>query len=244
MKNLPKYIDNAPIDTVVRFIENLSAFGIDIGFDGNSGNEIRKPIASKLDLSDFHALEERLLKENTAITIITAGSLWATYASWHLKGDEKTPYLKKSVAYYEAAEAITTLAQPEGIEARRRLARILIDRLAVRNLDRGISLMEELFSLNKSYTPTYATYLQGLNLAKRYREAVNRANEIIAHSPSGVAPGLHKIKAVSLRAIIRQSKKDGALDAALSASCELLSNEYSTPNDEKVNRNLRALLRK
>lgn len=212
---------------------SLSAIGSSVSTSRSETN-IQLPLAPRLDLSDYENLNKLLSKGKTSKARLAQGNLWQTYVFWHAKGDERTPFLKRSIEYYEKAVELTTLDDKEGIESHLKLARILIEYPAVRDLQRGISIMDKVYEKRKEYTPAYAAYLQALILNKQHHRVIELAEEISANSPNGTAPAVHKIKVKALRSIIRECRKKGEQKAAFMASCEIIKSTYSTENDKKI----------
>ncbi|WP_404298044.1 hypothetical protein [Halomonas sp.] len=227
-------LDNKSIDELVELVGGLSAVGYTIDNKQEIDDDMQRPLAARLQLVDFEKLDMRLAEESGGRANLARGGLWQTYVFWHLKGDARNCYLERAVKCYETSVIQTTLEEQNGIDARLALARILIDYPATRDLPRGLSLMEEVYGASSDYVPAYSTYLQALNLDKQYRKVVEVANDMIAHSSARVAPAVHKIKAKALRAIVRESKKNGDIQESLLASVELMNSQYSTANDRKT----------
>lgn len=95
----------------------------------------------KIMLQDLHEFEEYAERYSSSTLFGLAGQGWALFSIWYRrKNDDKTTPLRKAIALTEKALTINSNNE----EAKSILGEILIERVQVRDLERGLKLLEEL----------------------------------------------------------------------------------------------------
>lgn len=91
--------------------------------------------------SDLLFLEKKAFEYSSARLFIQTGEGWENFTFWYRRKneDKKTP-LKKAISMYEEALKI----EPDNINAKTGLASILIEKVQVRNIEKGLGILKRI----------------------------------------------------------------------------------------------------
>jgi hypothetical protein len=129
---------------------------------------------------------------------------YRNYCAWFVRGDNRQTYLKKSVDCFERALTI----DPQCLTAQSELAYLLIEEKQVRNLERGIFLLERL-DASGDLSESVAISLQK---ARRQLGQIEQVPVITDFTQVAVAPAALREQRTLYRALIRKYKKSGEVD--------------------------------
>ncbi len=200
-------------------------------------------------LSIIEQVESQYPRNNSAELEYWLGITWRNYTAWFIRGDDRKAHLEKTVAHLERAYEIekahsganlTDYADVLGI--------LLVEESTVRNLPRGIALLESVFQNTREYDPYLCAYAEAIYKIGEYQKAAEialelhrraeRSNEWKGSIP--LAP--IRIAAKSYRAEIKELKSERRFRDALSISEKLVQTDFATANDLKVHRKLQESL--
>jgi len=90
---------------------------------------------------DLLVFEKKASEYSSAKLYIQAGKGWENFTIWYRrkKDDKRTP-LKKSILMFEEALKI----EPDNVDAKTGLASILIEKVQVRNIEKGVKILNEI----------------------------------------------------------------------------------------------------
>jgi len=179
------------------------------------------------------------------------GIAWRNFTAWYIRGEERRGYLEKAVSYLEKAYEIEKrFSGNRWKQYAGEWGRLLIDEKIVRDLEKGITILEELYINETDYEPTLYHYADGLYKKGEFEKAAEVALELINRAAKtelfkdGVPPGLKKIAAKVDRALIRKYKKEGSLNKAIEISERLLENPAASERDKLNHEKLKKTLGK
>jgi len=169
------------------------------------------------------------------------GGAWKYYTALFVRGPDRKPYLQRALRYYEQAYEMEALRSPASANRyAATLGSMLVDHPLVRELERGIALLECAFLATTDYEPVFCSYAEALYKTGDYEKAAAVAAELHKRAcaseawKSGAPPAPMRIAAKAYRAIVRGMRKQGRLAEALQVSGKLLETGASSTNDEVV----------
>lgn len=169
------------------------------------------------------------------------GGAWRCYTAWFIRGDDRKPYLEKTAMYLE--RAYTLEKSSSGVKWMTYasvLGGLLVEEAMIRDLQRGIPLLESVFQSTQDYEPLLCTYAEGVYKTGDYQKAAAIATELHRRAKKSnewkdiVPPAPMRIAAMAYRAQIKQLKKDGKTKEALAVSEKLLHTGAATDNDQRI----------
>ena len=179
------------------------------------------------------------------------GIAWRNYTAWFIRGDDRKPNLEKAIAHLESAYEIEQAQSGANVVTYAdELGVILVEEASVRNLERGIALLETVFQTNRGYDPYLCSYAEAIYKAGDYRKAADIAFELHRRAKrskewkDSPPPAPMRIAAKALRAEINKLRKSASYKDALSISGKLIQTNFATSNDRKIHDKLQLLLTK
>jgi tetratricopeptide (TPR) repeat protein len=191
-------------------------------------------------LGTIEAIESQYPSTDSAELEYWLGIAWRNYNSWFVRGDSRVLTLQKAIAHFERATVLE-----EGGSTQRwntyasELGTILVEEALVRDLERGIAILETVFQSTTDYEPRLCAYAEAIYKTGDYREAAEVATELHKRAKSSrewhnqPPPAPMRIAAKAYRAYIKQLRKEGRTDEALAMSRELLRTGAATENDQR-----------
>ncbi len=173
------------------------------------------------------------------------GIAWRNYTAWFVRGDERKPYLEKAITHFDKAYKMETESKGTNwITYASELGKLLIDEAIVRDLDRGIFLLGQVYDNTTDYEPELCSYADALYKANRFQEAADVAISLNKRASKSqrwrdsIPPAPMAIAARAYRAQVKQYKKENQLKKAIMASTRLLETGCATDNDKRVHAQL------
>jgi hypothetical protein len=227
-----------PTSEAVRSLQQVASFGL--------GPQPTQPQM----LETVQRIEEQYPASNSAELEYWLGITWRNYTAWFVRGDERKQYLEKAVVHLERAYALEKANRDsKWMTYACELGLLLIDEALVRDLERGISLLEPVFQSTQDYEPLLCSYAEALYKMGDYERAASVATELHKRAKNSnewkrnIPPAPMRIAAMAYRAEVKQLRKDDRDNEALSASNSLLTTGAASENDRKIHEKLKAAVR-
>jgi len=173
------------------------------------------------------------------------GGAWKYFSALFVRGPDRKPYLQRSLRHYERAYELEALRTRAGVNRyAATLGNILVNHPLVRDLERGIMLLESAFLATATYEPVFCSYAEALYKAGEYQKTADVATELHRRAcaseewKGSVPPAPMNIAGKAYRAIVRGLRKEGRLEEAMRISERLLGTGAATKNDETVHERL------
>lgn len=167
-------------------------------------DDIKKSEYAKEMLSILNKIEEQNMKnENSDICYMLSIS-YRNYCSWFVRGDDRRIWLNKCVELLKKSLQIN----PDNIDAKSELGRLLIEEKLIRDIEKGIHLLDDLKTINAM--PSYLNSI--LSKAQRQLGYIgdNKSfNLCLFDDPS---PAVFREERKRFRALIRKYKKENSLE--------------------------------
>jgi len=182
------------------YIKELEELSNGLGEYANM-NTLTDEITSKGDilLSKIEQIEVKTKNITDSKLSYALAIVYSNYSSWYRRGDERKFFLEKSIFLLNQSISLS----PQNIEAKAELGHILIDYKIVRNLSKGIKLLEEL--QNNNELPTYLNSTLAEAKRKIGKIENNNFNLCSFQDPS---PAVFREERKRFRALIRKYKKE------------------------------------
>jgi tetratricopeptide (TPR) repeat protein len=152
-------------------------------------------------LSVIQVIEGQSADSQNASLFCALAIAYRNYCAWFVRGNDRQLHLEKVVSCFERALAL----DPDYVSAKSELAYTLIEEKQVRNLEKGVALLEEL-KLSGNLSETMAISLQK---AQRQMGQAKRTPTISNFARLSVYLGALAEQRKTYRALIRQYKKSG-----------------------------------
>jgi hypothetical protein len=168
-------------------------------------NTITEKIKLKGDnlLSKIEQIEvetKNIINSKLSYTLAIA---YYNYCSWYRRGDERKEILEKSISLLNQSIFLS----PQNIESKAKLGHMLIDYKIIRDLSKGIKLLEELRDNNE--LPVYLNS----TLAEAKRKIGNiENNNFNLCSFQDPSPAVFREERKRFRALIRKYKKENRIE--------------------------------
>jgi tetratricopeptide (TPR) repeat protein len=107
-------------------------------------------------LQKLHDIENQIKMSTDAQILYLIGAAFENYTAWYQRGDSRKIYLEKAIEYLEKSLTL----EPNNCKCKIRLGMLLIDQKIVRNLNRGIQLLNDVDKCAESSTYYYKTSLE------------------------------------------------------------------------------------
>lgn len=190
------------------------------------------------------------------------GIAWRNYTAWHVRGDERKPFLEKATAYFRHAFKIAKNQLPVRLPLEKRhyiesldqitiasdLGFILVGEAIIRDLDEAEPILAFVAENTQEYEPCLCPYAELYYKKGNYKraaeialDAYNRAKQspewkdVIPPAPIGIA-------GMAYRALGRNAKKQGKIKEAAEWYQKIVDLEIATDNDQKTLKKLRQMV--
>lgn len=198
------HINSSSSQDINNYIQRLEELSNGFGEYANI-QTITKEIEVKGDelLSQIEQIEE--LTKNTIDSKLyyAIAMAYHSYCSWYKRGDEQKYFLEKTLSLLNKSIEIS----PNN-EAKAELGHLLIEKKAVRNLAKGIELLEELNQNNQMPSYLNAT----LSKAKRQLGEIPNNSFSLCAFKKDPSPAVFREERKRFRALIRQYKKENKVE--------------------------------
>ena len=169
------------------------------------------------------------------------GIVWRNYTAWFVRGDERYAYLEKAVTHLENAISLErSVSDSNWLTYASELGTLLVDEAPIRNLERGISILEGVFNATKSYEPLLCSYAEALYKVKEFDKAAEVGRELHMRAKRSKEWGnmlpsapMNTV-AKAYRAQVKAFRKKGRLNQALASSEKLIKTGLATENDQRI----------
>jgi hypothetical protein len=224
------------IPDAIRSLQRVSSFGLG-----------PQPTQAQM-LRTIEKVETERPNSNSAELEYWLGIAWRNYTAWFIRGDKRKPHLEKAVIHFENAYTLEKGSSgAKWMTYSSELGALLVEEAPVRDLERGIQLLEAVFDSTRDYEPLLCTYADAIYKSGDFHEAAAVAAELHRRAEESgewkdcVPPAPMRIAAKACRARIKQLKKDGKLKEAFAVSETLLQTGAATDNDQRIHEKLAAL---
>jgi len=203
-------------------------------------------------LRRINAIAEEFAGKETFELAFALGSALEYYVALAVRGDARKPLLDRVVGHFERAHAqargqrwteYSFKDEPE-LAAAAALGSLLVRQALVRDLDRGILLLQWAWDRTASYEPYLCQLADGLYMRGEYAEAARIAialHQRAADDPewrSSVPPHPMQTAAKAYRAEARRLKKAGQVKEAVDVLERLASMGCASFSDDRMRREL------
>ncbi len=223
------------ISDAIHSLERVASFGLG-----------PQPTQAQM-LETVQRIEDQYPASHSAELEYWLGIAWRNYTAWFVRGDERKPYLEKAIAHLERAYSLEKANSGQRWKTyASELGALLVDEALMRDLDRGIPLLEAVFQSTQDYEPLLCSYAEAIYKTGDFEKAAAVATELYRRAKSSkewkqnIPPAPMRIAAMAYRAEIKQLKKDGKISEALSISNALLNTGAASDNDRKTHEKLKA----
>ena len=198
------HIDSSSNQDVNNYIQRLEELSNGFGEYANI-QTITKEIEIKGNelLSQIEQIEELTKSIIDSKLSYALAIAYHSYCSWYKRGDEQKYFLEKSLSLLNKSIVIS----PNN-EAKAELGHLLIEKKAVRNLAKGIELLEELNQNNQMPSYLNAT----LSKAKRQLGEIQNNSFNLCVFKKDPSPAVFREERKRFRALIRQYKKENRVE--------------------------------
>jgi tetratricopeptide (TPR) repeat protein len=231
-------------DDLVNSLVEIAAFG--------AGEESAHE-KSNMDIV-LAMVESNVTESSSSMLLYWLGIAWRNYTAWHIRGDDRKPYLERATNYFrqalEKSKHEWPMRQPlnkrhdgaylDQITIAGELGSMLVEEKIIRNLDEGEKILRFVADNTNEYEPCLCAYAELFYKREEYEKAAIialDANNRALHSAEwkdGVPPAPIGIAGMSYRALGRASKKAGDLAGAKKWFGELIKLGVATENDKKI----------
>lgn len=220
------------------------------------------PALSRSNIEEVINKVERLYPESNSYDLeYWLGLALRNYNGWFIRGEERKVYLEKAINHLERAYTLSEGIIPNEYSQDKRhftdyvdrntiaceIGILLIKEAIVRDLEKGINYIKPVFESTKDYYPAFCTYAEAfyklgdyLKAAEIAFESHRRATESLEfkdHIPTSPL----SIAGKSLRAKVKECKKNGDIDFAISLLQKSVDMKIASNNDVKMLNKLKEL---
>jgi hypothetical protein len=227
------YMNKWSAREATRKLEHVFSTGSGSSLEQTQMLELIEAIESQLNMCGDPKLQYWLGVANT------------NYVSWYVRGDKRKPFLERAVTHYERAYMLEKdFGGSKWHEYAGAAGKLLVEEAVIRNLQKGLLLLEAAFSFKQTYEPYMCWYAEGIYKSGSYAHAAEVAMELHLRAAnsiewkSGVPQMPMMIVVKSLRALIRLAKKAKNISEAYSISEKLLKTGAASENDRKIHEQL------
>ena len=151
-------------------------------------------------LREIQQVEDRSKDERYPRVLVDLAIAYRFYTSWYVRGEARKTYLTRAVENLEKALTL----DPSNQQAKTELAYLLVNYVPVRDLERGIELLESLKKEN-ALSETMAIYL---NQAYRQLDRIPEQLAIAEFSKVSMLPASLREDRKRYRTLVRQFRKN------------------------------------
>ncbi len=225
------------VSEAVRLLERACSFGLGA-----------QPTQQEM-LKTIEKIEGQYSNTDSAELQYWLGGTWRCYTAWFIRGEERKSYLQKALIHLE--KAYTIEASNSGVKQNTyacHLGSLLVEEALIRNLERGIQLLETVFKSTSNYEPLLCNYAEALYKSGDYQKSADVATELHRRAreskewKNSIPPAPMRIATKAYRALARELKSGGKLLEAVYVSTRLLDTGFATDNDHKVHKKLAQLV--
>lgn len=199
---VPKTSDVGELTALLNNISN--GLGEYAAYAFNEKNQKNKIEKGQEMLSIITDIDKKSNFLNNASLFYSLAITYQNYCAWFVRDDERQIYIEKCMYFLNKAIS----ASPDNIGAKPELGNLLIEEKVVRNLSKGIEILEELDSDGKM--PSYLNAV--LSKAHRQLGNIELEERFDLCSFKDPSPGVFNEERKRFRALIRKYNKEGEID--------------------------------
>ena len=173
-------------------------------FAFNEENPRKKNKKAQEMLSTISNIEKNSAGLKNSDLYYSIAIAYRNYCAWFVQGDERKFYLKKCVRLLNESISI----EPDSINAKSELGRLLIEEKLIRDLSRGISILENLKQNGKM--PSYLNSI--LSKARRQSGDIEQDDKFNLGAFNDPSPAGFREERKRFRALIRKYKKQNEIE--------------------------------
>lgn len=156
-------------------------------------------------LSIITSIEKNSIESSDTNLFYSIAIAYRNYCAWFVRGDERKKYLEKSILFLNKSISVSS----KNIDAKSELGRLLIEEKVVRDLSKGINILEKLQDANQM--PEYLNSV--LSKAIRQNKGVKLENTYDLCSFNDPSPAVFREERKRFRELIRTFKKEKNIDS-------------------------------
>lgn len=156
-------------------------------------------------LSIIVSIEKNNIESSDTNLFYSIAIAYRNYCVWFVRSDERKKYLEKSILFLNKSILISS----ENINAKSELGRLLIEEKVVRDLSKGINILEKLQDARQM--PEYLNSV--LSKAIRQNKGVKLENTYDLCSFNDPSPAVFREERKRFRELIRTFKKENNIDS-------------------------------
>jgi len=156
-------------------------------------------------LSIIVSIEKNNIESSDTNLLYSIAIAYRNYCIWFVRSDERKIYLEKSILFLNKS----ILVSSENINAKSELGRLLIEEKVVRDLSKGINILEKLQDARQM--PEYLNSV--LSKAIRQNKGVKLENTYDLCSLNDPSPAVFREERKRFRELIRTFKKENNIDS-------------------------------
>ena len=155
-------------------------------------------------LSIITSIEKNTTESDDTNLLYSIAIAYKNYCAWFVRGEKRKDYLKKSISFLNKSIS----ASSNNIDAKSELGKLLIEEKVVRDLSKGIKILEKLKNTNQM--PEYLNSV--LSKAIRQNNGVTLDNTYNLCSFNDPSPAVFREERKKFRKLIRTFKKEKNID--------------------------------
>lgn len=196
--------------------------------------------------------EQAVDESSSALFLYWLGLAYRNYTAWHIRGDDRMPYMAGAVHYLNAAlerakaerlpmerpdNFINSLGQ---LDIAGDLGTMLVKDKPIRDLETAESVLTYVYENASDYEPSLCSLVDLYYSKGMYEKSASIARELMdiqrrsSEWRDSPAPYPATAEAKAYRALLKTAKKNGDLEQARLWAKKLLATGYATDNDNKI----------
>lgn len=229
-------------DDLLTALQRVSVFSLD-----------SDPLDNREEMERVIKSAEQAVDDNSsALFLYWLGVAYRNYTAWHIRGDDRQPYMAGAVHYLEAAfekakaerlpmerpdSFINSLGQ---LDIAGDLGSMLVKDKPVRDLDKAERVLTYVYDNASDYEPSLCALVDLYYSRGMYEKSANIAKELTGMQRrssewrDSPAPYPAAAEAKAYRALLKAAKKNGDTEQAKLWAKKLLATDYATDNDKKI----------
>ncbi len=156
-------------------------------------------------LSTITSIEKNSIESSDTNLLYALAIAYRNYCAWFIRDDKRKEYLEKSILFLNKSIS----AFSDNVDAKSALGKLLIEEKIVRDLSKGINILEKLQETNQM--PEYLNSV--LSKAIRQNKGVKLENTYNLCSFSDPSPAVFREERKRFRELIRTFKKEKNIDS-------------------------------
>jgi len=191
-------------ELIARLNQISNGLGEYASYSFNKEDPSQKNQKAQKMLAAITDIEKKSTLLNDSTLFYSLAIACRNYCAWFVRGDERKIHLEKCVAFLNESISIS----PDNVDAKSELGRLLIEEKVVRNLSKGIVILEKLNTDGKM--PSYLNSV--LSKAHRQSGNLNLEDNFNLCAFKDPSPAVFREERKRFRALIRKYKNQKETD--------------------------------